>query len=261
MKICFSTLGCTEKPLAEALSLARANGAEGIELRGLSGVTDNAAIPEFRTENMAETARIFAESGVKPIVLGTSCMFHTSEKAAAALAEGECSIRIAQQLGIPYIRVFGNNIVEERDACIARVSAGISQLCSKASHDGVTVLLEVHGDFNTVETLSPVLEALREVPNFGLIWDICHTHAPYGMDWLRFYETMRPYIRHVHIKDKAANELVLPGDGEIPIREIIGRMTADGYDGYFSLEWERKWHPELPDIEIALERYINLMKG
>ena len=261
MKICFSTLGCTEKPLAEVLHLAYAAGMDGIELRGLSGMMDNAEIPEFRPENMDETARMFAESGVKPVVLGTSCMFHTPEKAEAALKEGACSIRIAQRLGIPYIRVFGNNIVGDREACIARVADGISQLCGMASQCGVTVLLEVHGDFNTAETLLPVIEAQHGIPNFGLIWDICHTHTPYGMDWMRFYDAVRPYIRHVHIKDKADNELVLPGDGEIPIREIIGRMTADGYDGYFSLEWERKWHPELPEIGIALERYIDLLKG
>ena len=166
MKICFSTLGCTEKPLAEVLHLAYAAGMDGIELRGLSGMMDNAEIPEFRPENMDETARMFAESGVKPVVLGTSCMFHTPEKAEAALKEGACSIRIAQRLGIPYIRVFGNNVVGDREACIARVADGISQLCGMASQCGVTVLLEVHGDFNTAETLLPelydVYEALEE---------------------------------------------------------------------------------------------------
>ena len=40
-----------------------------------------------------------------------------------------------------------------------------------------------------------------------------------------------------------------------------GRMLEDGYDGFFSLEWEKKWHPELPPVEDALERYVRLMKG
>ena len=204
--------------------------------------------------------RLLAESGVKPAVLGTSCKFHTPELAEAALTEGECSIRIAKRLGIPFIRVFGNNIVGDREACIAYTAEGIARLCAIAAEYGVTVLLEVHGDFNTAEALLPVIEAAEGMP-FGLIWDIGHTHAPYGNDWKRFYNAVRPYIRHVHIKDKAAEKLVLPGDGEIPIREIAKRMAADGYDGYFSLEWEKKWHPELPALETALERFMAVMKG
>ena len=114
--------------------------------------------------------------------------------------------------------------------------------------------------FNTVETLTPIARALNG-EHFGLIWDIGHTHAPYGDDWELFYRAMRPYICHVHIKDKCGSALVLPGEGEIPISAIVRRMLEDGYDGFFSLEWERKWHPELLPLEDALERYVRLMKG
>ena len=26
---------------------------------------------------------------------------------------------------------------------------------------------------------------------------------------------------------------------------MMNQMIEDGYPGYFSLEWEKKWHPEL----------------
>ena len=37
-------------------------------------------------------------------------------------------------------------------------------------------------------------------------------------------------------------------------------LIEDGYTGYFSLEWERKWEPELEPIEIALEHYKKLLE-
>ncbi len=260
MKLSFSTLGCTEKSLAESLMLAKVYGLDGIEVRGLSGTMDNACIRELQPGCLAATKRLLGKSGIAPVVLGTSCKFHTAEMAEAAMEEGMNSILIAQRLNIPYVRVFGNDLTDDREACIARVQDGIAKLCSFAGEHGVTVLLEVHGGFNTVETLTPIARALNG-KHFGLIWDIGHTHAPYGDDWELFYRAMRPYICHVHIKDKCGSALVLPGEGEIPISAIVRRMLEDGYDGFFSLEWERKWHPELPPLEDALERYVRLMKG
>ena len=54
--------------------------------------------------------------------------------------------------------------------------------------------------------------------------------------------------------------LCLPGEGDIPMKEIAATLWQDGYRGYFSLEWEKKWHPELPGPEVALPVYYNLMK-
>ena len=36
------------------------------------------------------------------------------------------------------------------------------------------------------------------------------------------------------------------------------KLLSDGYKGAFSLEWEKKWHPELPPVETALERFVSL---
>ena len=179
------------------------------------------------------------------------------------MAEGKECIEIAARLGFPFIRVFGNNITEDRDECIMRVTNGIMELCKSASDKGVSVLLEVHGDFNTAEALSPIVTALKDVKNFGLIWDLAHTHRVYHENWLDFYKEMKPYIRHVHIKDicDATDKLCHVGEGNIPITDIVNTLLDEGYDGYFSLEWERKWHPELDCIEEALDRFCKAMRG
>ncbi|MBP3333925.1 MAG: sugar phosphate isomerase/epimerase [Clostridia bacterium] len=262
MKFCFSTLGCVDNTLEESILLAKRFSLEGLELRGVDGEIDNGKISCFKEENATKTKNIFSENKIVPIVLGTSCAFHTEEKCESSIIEGKNAIDIASRLGTAYIRVFGNNITGDREKCFATVVKGISELCDYAKNKKVGVLLEVHGDFNTVENLMPIVRSLEKYENFGLIWDIAHTHKIYGDSWQTFYGEMKKYIRHMHIKDISDSQgcLVLPGKGDIPILPIIKQLSNDGYSGYFSLEWEKKWHPELPDITKALECFSKLIK-
>ena len=263
MKLCFSTLGCVDKNLSEVIALAKKYEIFGVELRGLDGELSNGKISAFSAEKATNTKEAFASSGVMPIVLGTSCAFHTEEKCEKALFEGTEAIDIAASLGIPYIRVFGNNLTGNLADCYHRVISGILSLCRYAEAKGVSVLLEVHGDYVTVDKLQSIVDALGKESAFGLIWDVAHSHKAGGADFLPFYRAMRPYIRHVHLKDvrDADRALVLPGEGNIPLREIVDAMEQDGYTGYFSLEWEKHWHPSLPEIETALEAYTKLLRG
>ena len=109
---------------------------------------------------------------------------------------------------------------------------------------------------------SPIIDKTSIYENFGVLWDIQHSHRSYGENWREFFYFIRPYVKHVHIKDYSdkKDNLTLIGDGNIPIKEIINALLLYGYGGYFSLEWEKQWHPELPDIEYGLDsfiRYIN----
>lgn len=259
MNLCFSTLGCCDRSLDEIFALCARYGFSALEIRGIGGILDNRLIPEFSEAEIKETVSRFKNEGVSPLVLGTSCSFHDSGKFAAAVDEGRAAVKTAGQLGARAIRVFGNNLGDNPDESTARVIDGIGHILQSADECGVDVLLEVHGDFNTIETLSPVTEALKTEKHFGLIWDICHTHKPYGENWLEFYKVFRPFICHVHIKDIKSDKLVLPGEGDIPIKSIVSQMLSDGCGGAFSLEWEKKWHPELPEIEDAIAAFKRIM--
>lgn len=261
MNLCFSTLGCTERPLGEILALAAEYGIGELELRGMSGSTDISVIPEFSESNISATKALFADAGIKPLVLGTSCAFHSKKKFNAAIEEGKKSIILADRLGIPYIRVFGNKFGDDREAATQGVIDGIGELCDFADGRNVSVLLEVHGDFCNEAALSPVIGGLDGRENFGIIWDIAHSHADYGDRFGEFYNFIVPYVRHIHIKDldSASGMLVLPGKGDIPIVPIVNTLLDGGYAGSFSLEWEKLWHPELPPIEEALDSLFALL--
>ena len=259
MKFCFSTLGCTERGLDEVISLARKYSIDALELRGLGGVMDNRKIEAFLPENREETKRKFAESGIFPLILGTSCKFHDASKLGEAMEEGYASIDIAAAMGFRGIRVFGNNIKGDEVECLDRICGGISHLCEYAAEKGVMVLLETHGDINTAERLGAVAAACKKYENFGFIWDVCHTRLTYGENWRRFCDDFFPLIRHLHLKDVTPDGLVLPGEGTLPLRDMAKYLISKGYDGYFSLEWEKKWHPELPPIEDALQALFDTL--
>ena len=257
MNLCFSTLGCCERTLDDILELCARFEITALEIRGIGGVLDNRLIPEFSADRISETAERFKSAGTAPLILGTSCAFHDRGNFESAVTEGRAAVLTASELGARGIRVFGNNLGDRPAESIGRVIDGIRRICAEKAD--VDVLLEVHGDFNTVETLMPVVTALSEEKHFGLIWDICHTQKTYGENWREFYDAFRPFIRHVHIKDIKGDTLVLPGDGDIPIKQIVSQMLSDGYSGAFSLEWEKKWHPELAEIEEALIKFKEIM--
>ena len=50
------------------------------------------------------------------------------------------------------------------------------------------------------------------------------------------------------------------GKGEVPIFQAIDILYKGGYKGYYSFEWEKLWHPEIDEPEIALADYPKTMK-
>ncbi len=261
MKLCFSTLGCHDLPLTEILKLALKYDVSAIEVRGIDNEMSNDRISDLMEGQVGKTKAALKQAGVLPLILGTSCKFHDELMAEKNIEKAKTEIDIAQRAGFKAIRVFGNNIIDSEKECIQRVAKALDEVCAYAKNKDVQVYLEVHGDFNTVERLSLLIEQMEQKENFGLIWDIYHTHAVYGKQWRVFYEAMKPWIQHVHIKDSIGRKLTLPNEGELEIIPIIKHLIHDGYTGWFSLEWERKWEPELPTLDTALTCLCDLLKA
>ena len=258
LKLCFSTLGCPELDLDGIIALALKTGTSLLEFRGISGEEKNDRIADFTAERLAATKEKLDAASLKAQVIGTSCSFHdrTPGKLDASIEEGILSARIAAALGAKYIRVFGNKMVDENSP--KDVADGIATLCSSIP-EGVTVLLEDHGDFNSEPTLGKVCDALAGRHNFGLVWDIWHSDVSYGDRWPEFYERFKPLIRHIHMKDaKEGYKLCLPGEGTFPVVPVLKALDADRFGGAVSLEWERKWHPELEPLDQAMEAFKKL---
>ena len=264
MKLSFSTLGCPEWSFAQILKNARNYGYSAIELRGVQGEMRADRLACLKPENEAETKSLLEEYGLKICGFGSSADFHDPARFEASVDEVKAAVPVCQRMGIPNIRVFGNSFSKDNmNEATDRVIAGIDALCEFSKDTGVNIILEVHGDFNTSESLAPVIAALKNHGNFGILWDIANSDIVYGDRFPEFYSVIRPYIRHVHVKDhfRANGQLCRLGEGDVPIGGIVKTLLDGGYDGYFSLEWEKKWHPELAEPEVAFPEYIEFMNA
>lgn len=254
MKRAFSTLGCPGWTFEEILTAGQSLGYDGIELRGIGDVMRTDAVLQLQPAHRAETARLLREAGLTLCCIDCSAMFANPAKRAEALAESRFAVDAAAELKTPYIRVFGDRITENEADCMAYTAAGIAELCAYAAGTGVTVLLETHGDFNTIPRLTALAERVNR-PEFGLIWDVEHTATDDVAARAGFLDVLYSLIRHVHMKDRRNGTLCRIGEGDLPLHAIYHDLQARGYDGFYSLEWEKRWHPELVEPDVALRDF------
>jgi len=52
---------------------------------------------------------------------------------------------------------------------------------------------------------------------------------------------------------------VLTGRGTVPVRRQVEELTKIGYSGYYSFEWEKVWHPDIEEPEIAIADYARVV--
>jgi sugar phosphate isomerase/epimerase len=259
MKLAFSTLGCPAWSWSQILHFAKDQGFDGIEIRGIQEALTAESVQAVLKCEEQFTKDFLKENLLNLICLGTSVKLHDTQSWSQALEEIKQSLQICEEFHIPAIRVFGDKLGTEKPSeVIARVLDRLHLLC--ALSPDTSIFLETHGDFSTIETLLPIVSQMSE-QNFGIIWDVEHSDVVYGENYRPFYEVIAPKIKHVHIKDRIQGKgLCLVGEGDIPLKAIIQQLVGDGYDGYFSIEWEKRWKPELADPAIALSRYADWMR-
>ena len=261
----FSTLGCPTWNLARILEEARRDGYAAIELRGLEREMDLTKRPELAPDRIAATRQQLADHGVGVVCLGASAAMHEMEpaKREEQLAEGRRFIDLASTLGAPYVRVFGDRQLPgvERDAMLAHVARGLRELGEYAEGRGVTVLIESHGDFTDSASLLEILERTNS-RGVALLWDAHHTFVSGGEEPEMTVNRLGRWIRHTHLKDSVAagndRRYVLTGTGDVPVARQVAALARIRYAGYYSFEWEKRWHPEIEEPEVAIPHFARV---
>ncbi|HPT99539.1 MAG TPA: sugar phosphate isomerase/epimerase family protein [Armatimonadota bacterium] len=266
MKLAFSTLGCPDWSVERVVSTASSLGYDGVEVRGFSGRVDIDQMPEFN-EGLARTRALFHDAGLEICCISTSVSLSGRDRDArrAQVDQARRAIDVAAALGAPFVRVFGGRIppdVSRPDAAddIAQV---LTALGGTAASVGVTVVLETHDDFCRGKDAADIIDRVSG-PGVGILWDILHPYRC-GEALTDTLNYLGGHIRHVHVKDglnlsPTGFKPVLLGEGEMPWQEAVRLLGQIGYTGYLSLEWEKRWHPEIPDPEIAFPQYMERMR-
>lgn len=267
-KLAFSTLGCPDWSFEAITDFAKKHHYEGIEVRGIQREMDLPKSPVFSSAaNRSATLTMMRDKNLKFVDLGSSCNLHFAEPAERQknLDEAKRFIDLAQQVNCPHVRVFPNKIPkdQEKGQTLDLITKGLIELGHYAKGSNVSVLMETHGDVVKSDDIERVIKPASG-PNTGLVWDIANMWSVTKEPPAVVYPKLKPYIKHTHIKDLKMEDgkehYELLGQGEVPIFTAIDLLAKDGYDGYYSFEWEKLWHPEIAGPEIALADYSKVMQ-
>jgi sugar phosphate isomerase/epimerase len=262
VKLSFSTLACPDWSMPQIIAIAAAAGYDGIELRFVENEDSFWKLPAFRGTQLASTKRALSDHGLTISCVDTSCRFHSpdAQERARWLEEGERMADLAASLNAPGIRVFGERIqaAADRASTVAWISDSIRTLGERVAASGIEVWLETHGDFASASATAEILAESGSL-NIGAVWDPANCFLESGEQPQEGASALGSRIRHVHIKDLRQNsegwKPVLTGEGNFPLQEVRSALHQLDYDRFASFEWEKKWHPEIADANVALPHF------
>ncbi|MEO8221213.1 MAG: TIM barrel protein [Specibacter sp.] len=293
MPLAFSTLGCPGDSLAQVIGIAQNSGATGVELRAAAG---EFVFPGMAAAERSAVAAALANAGLTVVALASYvsvCAPVNANGGADVNADGVAesgandpvlaalldAVELAADLstgnadGPARLRVFpGAGIepcapgAEPSAELLAADRLGARRLNAAAPlarERGVTILLETHDSHPRAADIVRILAHVDPGAPVKVIWDLMHPWR-HDEEPARTAELLADALAYAQYKDGVRQPgsntvtLTLPGQGELPLREmrglVAGISAAQGIqDPWISLEWERAWHPQLPPLAEALE--------
>ena len=281
MKHAFTTLGCPDWDLETVIERASRYGYDGIDFRGLGPHRRDAETgryvecqldittdPRFTTE-LARTRDAIRTAGLEVAGLSSSARFaHLSPSDQGhMLDEAKRYIALAAELGCGIVRVFGGSFGKQGldlAAATDNLVAALSALAPVARDANVVIAVETHDEWIDSAKIRPVFERV-DSPSVGALWDVHHPYRVGGEAPSRTWELIGQWVVYTHVKDSVVegegHRYCHTGEGTIPLAEIVGVLARGGYDGYLTYEWEKIWHPDIPDADEAFPRHVEALRA
>ena len=265
MRISFSTLGCPDWSWDDMLVTAKDLGFDGIEIRGIENELYIPKALPFTGENLEHTKQRLERMHLGIPCLTSSCYLFDRSNIDFYMQEGRDCIDLAQKLGAPYIRVLGDANPEPGKGIDADyVAENLNMLADYADGKGIKVLIETNGIYADSDELAKLMAKLKS-SNTGVLWDVHHPYRFFGEAAEKTYNTLKDHICFVHLKDsRMENGKVrykMMGYGDVPVRDALLLLKKNGYGGYVSLEWVKRWNMDLEDPGIVFSHFINWVRS
>ncbi len=252
------TFSAPNATLDEVFAIAREYGYKGIELR-LDSKHAHGVETRLTADERRAVAKTFAASDVTVCALACSCRFADAAANAEQISTAKDVVDLAADIGVPIVRVFGGKIPDgvTRDAAADAIVTALSEIGRHIGERDVTVCLETHDDWRDPHAVADVIRRVGH-DRIAINWDVMHpVRAGFSLD--DAFETMKPWIKYVHIHDTTSgDELFAPiGAGIVDHKRVLELLHGLPYDGFLSGEWIN-WgeYPEYLGREIGvMKRY------
>ena len=216
--------------LPTILRNCEAGGFEGVELR-----TEHAhgVEPSLSSSQRAEVRRMFDDSPVELVGLGSTCEYHSpdGDELRRNIELTRRFVDLAADLGTAGVKVRPNALVEgvRPEDTLRQIGTALRECGEYAAPRGVQIRLEVHG------------RGTHEVPNIRKILDVCD-HPDVLACWncnrdevvdgsiAAQFALLAGRIGLVHTRDMWVEEYPLP--------ELFRLLGESGYDGFTLVEGE-----------------------
>lgn len=289
MKIAGHTMGTPEYTVSEAIKLFHDIGVDGAEIVVQNGY--HSGISTACTKEELDVIKQCAEESGIEICCLTPYNSHFNglddEKRNAEIADICKVIDACDYVGAHFIRIYGGNlqIGDTKDLLARRQKLVESMrfLGDKARAKQVTLVIENH--FNTMcVSANDTVSIIKEInhPNVRILYDQANLSFTENEDYKKAIAIQQQYVAYMHVKDLTFKEGVsfssdevshpeeskrnvytrIVGEGVIPWPEILKLVKAHSYDGWLSMEYERRWHPDdIPDASIGMKKGVDYIKS
>ncbi|HWR40334.1 MAG TPA: AMP-binding protein [Patescibacteria group bacterium] len=265
MKLTFSTLGCPDFAWTDIYSMAKDLGFDGIEIRGLGNEIFAVHAQPFTVAQIPQTLKKLAELRLEIPCLSSGCCLKYADKAEENHEELVQYILLAGKIGTPYIRILADLEAKPHGEVDDEVVlAALNRLVPIAEANNVTLLVETNGVYTDTERLCKLLNQIAS-DAVAALWDMHHPYRFAGESPGKTVQNLGAYIKYVHIKDSVVDQdgtirYRMMGEGDLPIESMMLALSSIKYDGYVSLEWVKRWAPDLDDAGVVFPNFANYME-
>lgn len=210
------------------ITAMKENGLDGLEIRNV----DNVNVVDISDAKAKEVRKKLDEAELRVWTIGSPIGKIDIEKGSFEqhTERFKRSLEIAEILGADNVRLFsfftpGDNRADYKDKVIERLGV----FAEIARGTGITLCHEnekgIYGDIP-----ERCLEIHKALPEIKAIFDPAN-YVQCGVDTLKAWEMIKPYVKYLHIKDALADGNVVPaGKGVGNLKYILDDFKKNGGD-------------------------------
>jgi len=271
MKIGLFTMGYMRYPLERAFQDAQRFGYDGVEVWG---GRPHAYAPDLKHGGIDEVIAL-SETYDLPIIGFTpetnaypyNMMIGSEAMRRDSLDYIKLNMEMAKQMGAGFTLISAAHAGYDttRDVFWKRLITNLSELAEHAEKIGSDLVLEALTQYesNVVVTCNDLVAALEEV-NSSRLMTMCDICPPFCNQEpiMSYFDKLGNKLVHLHIidSDGRSDTHMMPGDGNIPLRQLFRAIEARKFKGYCTIELVTAYINE-PSLyaELAIERVNDLL--